>query len=702
MARKLLVTAALPYSNGPIHIGHLAGAYLPADIYVRHLRQLGHDVVFICGADEHGVAITIAAMQQGITPQQVVDKYYTLNRDSFAGLGILFDNFSRTSLPVHHKTAQDVFLTLHKKKKLAVHETTQLFCPQDAMFLSDRYVRGTCPVCGNPDAKGDQCEKCGSSLDPLTLNQPLCAMCGATPIIKPTTHWYLPLGEYQPQLEAWLAGKKDWKDNVRNYCNGWFKEGLRERAITRDLTWGVPVPLPEAKGKVLYVWFEAPIGYISATKEWAAKIGETDRWRDYWCNPACELVHFIGKDNIVFHAIFWPAMLMDMPGYILPTQIPANEFLNLEGRKLSTSQDFAVWLPDYLQRFPPDVLRYTLAANLPETKDTDFSWKQFQSCNNDELADILGNLVNRTLTFVQRHCAGCIPPAGTFNTADNAMLAEIETAGEEISGLLNTFKMRAATARMMDLARAANRYFDASQPWATRTSDLKRCKTSLHVCCQVLRSLAVFMHPFMPFSATALWQMLGVEGRETDVRWVKAYRPGNIAGIKLGPLSILFRKFEDADIQPEVDALAAAIARIEQKERDQATPAAPPIPPSPHPSTSPTPATPSAGQPIGINDFNRVELRVAEIVAAEAVPKATKLLKLTVSLGAEQRTVVAGIAKQYTPEQLLGKKVVLVANLAPVTLRGVQSQGMLLAANDGESLALLTLDRDMPTGSVVR
>jgi methionyl-tRNA synthetase len=698
MARKLLVTAALPYSNGPLHIGHLAGAYLPADIYVRHLRQLGHDVVFICGADEHGVAITIAAMQQGCTPQHVVDKYYTLNRDSFAGLGILFDNYSRTSLPVHHKTSQEFFLTLQQKKKLAVRETTQLFCPQDAMFLSDRYVRGTCPVCGNPDAKGDQCEKCGSSLDPLTLKNPLCALCGTAPIIKPTKHWYLPLGDYQPQLEAWLAEKKDWKDNVRNYCKGWFKEGLRERAITRDLDWGVPVPVPEAKGKVLYVWFEAPIGYISATKEWAAQQGDADRWREYWCNPSCELVHFIGKDNIVFHAIFWPAMLMDMHGYILPTQIPANEFLNLEGRKLSTSRNFAVWLPDYLQRFPPDLLRYALAANLPETKDTDFSWKQFQSCNNDELADILGNLVNRTLTFVQRYCDGCIPPAGSFNAADNAMLAEIETAGEELTGLINTFKIRAATARMMDLARAANRYFDASQPWATRTSDGKRCKTTLHVCCQVLRSLAVFMQPFLPFSATALWKMLGLDGCATDVRWVKAYRPGNIAGIKLGELSILFRKLEDADIQPEVDALAAALARIEQKERAQAPP-----PAAAAPAAAPVaPVAPRGDKLIGIDEFSRVELRVAEIVAAEAVPKATKLLKLTVSLGTEQRTVVAGIAKQYTPAQLLGKKVVLVANLAPATLRGVQSQGMVLAASDGDHLALLTLDRDMPVGSVVR
>jgi methionyl-tRNA synthetase len=695
MARKLLVTAALPYSNGPIHIGHLAGAYLPADIYVRHQRQLGNDVVFICGADEHGVAINIAARKQGITPQQVVDKYYTLNRDSFAGLGILFDNYSRTSLPVHHKTSQEFFLTLHKKKKLTVRETTQLYCPHDKIFLSDRYVRGTCPVCGNTDAKGDQCEKCGSSLDPLTLKSPLCALCGTTPIIKPTTHWYLPLGDYQPRLEAWLAEKKDWKDNVRNYCAGWFKEGLRERAITRDLDWGVPVPLPDAQGKVLYVWFEAPIGYISATKEWATKLGDNDRWRDYWCDPNCELIHFIGKDNIVFHAIFWPAMLMDMKGYNLPTQIPANEFLNLEGRKLSTSQNFAVWLPDYLQRFAPDLLRYALAANLPETKDTDFSWKQFQACNNDELADILGNLVNRTLTFVQKHFDGCIPPAGTFNAADNAMLAEIETAGDEISTLISTYKIRAATARMMDLARAANRYFDASQPWATRTSDLKRCKTSLHVCCQVLRSLAVFMHPLLPFSAAKLWKMLGFDGHETAMRWSKAGRPGNIAGITLGEVAILFRKLEDSDLKPETDAIAAAIARMEQQEQA--------APPAPAPAATPAAtALASAPQQITIDEFARIELRVAEILAAEPVPKANKLLKLTVSLGAGQRTVVAGIAKHYTPAQLVGKKVVLVANLAPATLRGVQSQGMVLAASHGEDLALIVLEHDLPAGSIVR
>jgi methionyl-tRNA synthetase len=474
MARKLLVTSALPYSNGPIHIGHLAGAYLPADIFVRYQRAMGNDVVFMCGADEHGVPITIAAAQQGITPRELVDKYYTLNRDSFAGLRIEFDNYSRTSLPLHLETSQEFFLALHSQGKLTVKDIKQLYCPQDKMFLADRYVHGTCPVCGHPDARGDQCEKCGAWLDALTLKEPRCAVCGTAPVIEETTHWYLPMGRFQQKLEDWLGSKEGWKDNVLNYCRGWFKEGLKDRAITRDLDWGVPVPLPEGEGKVLYVWFDAPIGYISATKEWAGQQGTPERWRDYWCDPECEIIHFIGKDNIVFHAVFWPVMLMEVGGYTLPAQVPANEFLNLEGRKLSTSQNYAVWVPDYLERFPPDILRYTLACNLPETKDADFSWKQFQACNNDELADILGNFVNRTLSFICKYLDARIPAGNTLNADDTQVLKEVGQLGEEIGALIDSYHIRAATSRMMDVARAGNRYFDAQQPWRTRKSDRDR------------------------------------------------------------------------------------------------------------------------------------------------------------------------------------------------------------------------------------
>ncbi len=559
MARKLLVTAALPYSNGPIHIGHLAGAYLPADIFVRYQRQAGNDVLFICGADEHGVPITIAAMRQGISPRELVDKNYELNRDSFADFGIVFDNYSRTSLPLHHQTSQEFFLTLYKRGKLTEKETKQFYCPKDKMFLADRYVRGTCSKCGSTDARGDQCEQCGSWLDPLSLKEPRCAICGTPPVIKATRHWYLPMGDFQPALEAWLGGKKGWKDNVMNYCNGWFKDGLRDRAITRDLDWGVPVPLPGADGKVMYVWFDAPIGYISSTKEWAAQKGEPELWKDYWCNPECELIHFIGKDNIVFHAIFWPATLMEVGGYNLPSQIPANEFLNIEGRKLSTSKGYAVWLPDYLEKYPADLLRYALAANLPESKDADFSWKQFQRCNNDELADILGNFVNRTLAFIVKRCDGAIPSAGELRDVDEAVLAEVARLGEDVGRMIDSYKIRAATARAMDIARAGNKYFDASQPWKTRKTDFQQCQTTLNVCCRIIRSLALCFHPFIPFTAEKLWKMMGFEGAVTGVGRREASGAVDLSGIRVGEVEILFRKLDDEELQPEIDRLAKIV-----------------------------------------------------------------------------------------------------------------------------------------------
>jgi methionyl-tRNA synthetase len=695
MARKLLVTSALPYSNGPIHIGHLAGAYLPADIFVRYQRMSGNDVVFICGADEHGVPITIAAAQQGITPQELVDKYYPLNRDSFAGLRIEFDNFSRTSLPLHRETSQEFFLTLHKRGKLTVKNTKQLYCPRDKMFLADRYVTGECPTCGSVRARGDQCEQCGAWLDALTLKLPRCAICGATPVIEETMHWYLPMGQFQKKLEAWLSEKKDWKDNVLNYCRGWFKEGLRDRAITRDLDWGVPVPLPEGAGKVLYVWFDAPIGYISATKEWAAQQGDHERWREYWCNPDCEIIHFIGKDNIVFHALFWPATLMEVGGYTLPSQVPANEFLNLQGRKLSTSQNYAVWVPDYLERFPADILRYTLASNLPETKDADFSWKQFQSCNNDELADILGNFVNRTLTFIMKYLGGKIPPAGAFSADDTRVLAEVRSLGAETGRLINRYKIRAATERMMDIAREGNRYFDAQQPWRTRKTDKHRCNLTLHICCQIIRALAVYSYPFIPDSAERMWRQLGLPGEPADCTWKRAAKPADIAGIELEAPEILFKKLEDKDIQPELDRLAVAVAAIEEHERQQAIE-----------RTNETRAAEeyaaTALAQVTIDEFAKMDLRVATVTGAEAIPKAKKLLKLTLDLGTETRQVVAGIAGHYAPEEVIGRQVICVANLVPVTLRGVESQGMVLCADDGKALVLTTVAREIGPGSTVR
>ncbi len=680
MPRKILVTSALPYSNGLIHIGHLAGAYLPADIYVRYQRMAGNDVVFICGADEHGVPITIAAMKQGKTPQELVDKYYKTNRDSFEKFGINFNNFSRTSLPLHHKTSQEFFLALHKKGKLKEKEIKQLFCPEDKMYLADRYVNGICPKCGADDARGDQCEKCGSWLDPLSLKNPKCAICGAEPIVKITKHWYLPMADFQPELETWLKQKKNWKDNVMNYCNGWFKEGLRDRAITRDLDWGIPVPLPDAEGKVMYVWFDAPIGYISSTKEWAEKIGQPDLWKDYWQNPNCELIHFIGKDNIVFHAIFWPATLMEVGGYNLPTQIPANEFLNLEGRKLSTSKNYAVWLPDYLEKFDPDLLRYALAANLPENKDTDFSWKQFQKCNNNELADILGNFVNRTLTFVNKYCDGIIPPAKNISELDSNVLNEVVEISAEAGELIDSFKIRAATAKVMDIARAGNRYFDSAQPWQTRKTDFEACQTTLNICCRLIRTLAICFHPFIPFSSDKIWTMMGLDGNPSDEHWQDVAKEIDLAGIKLGKTEIIFKKIDDEELQPEIDRLEKIVAEMEQKNNVEGITLMPQI---------------------SFDEFGKTDLRVAKILTAEPVPKTKKLLKLSLSIGTEKKQVVAGIAEFYKPEELPGRKVILVANLVPVKLRGIESQGMILAANAPDGLSLVTVDKNVPEGSKV-
>ncbi len=560
--KKKLVTSALPYSNGPIHIGHLAGSCLPPDIYVRYQRLAKNDVVFICGMDEHGAAITILALKEGKTPQELVDKFYKINKESFEKFGIHFDNFSRTSREIHHKTSQEFFTDLNEKGFLNKRETRQLFCAKDKMFLADRYVVGICPKCGDDDAKGDQCEKCGSALDPLSLINPKCTICGSDPEVKSTTHWYLPLGKFQLKLEKWLGEKKGWKDNVMNYCKGWFKEGLRDRAITRDLDWGVSIPLPDADGKVMYVWFEAPIGYISATKEWAKEKGDPELWKDYWQNPDCELIHFLGKDNIVFHAIFWPATLMGVGGYNLPTQIPANEFLNLEGRKISTSKKFAVWLPDYLENWEPDILRYTLASNLPESKDADFSWHLFQTCNNSELADILGNFINRTLTFISKRCDNTIPAAVKTEQKDIDFIKEIKQYSEEAGTLIETFKIRAATHKIMDIARVANRYFDASEPWKTRKTDSEKCLTTLHYCCQAIRTLSICFYPIIPFSSDKIWNMMGFAGKVSDSKWNDAVSDKNIEGTQLGKIEILFKKIEDEEIQKEIDKLENQINNL--------------------------------------------------------------------------------------------------------------------------------------------
>ncbi len=688
MARKLLVTSALPYANGPLHLGHLAGAYLPADIYVRYQRLRRQNVVYICGSDEHGVPITIMAEKEGVSPQVIVDRFHAMNKRDFERFGISFDNYSRTSLPIHHQTSQEFFLTLYRKGLLVEKTVKQLYCPSCKRFLADRYVEGECPHCHAPGARGDQCESCGKWIDPLTLIDPRCKICGATPVVRETKHFFLSLGRFQDQLRAWLDTKTTWKDNVRNFCYGWLNEGLEDRAVTRDLSWGVKVPVEGYEDKVLYVWFDAPIGYISSTKEWAQKKGEPDLWREYWQKEDTELIHFIGKDNIVFHAIVWPAVLMGVGGYVLPSEIPANEFLNLEGRKLSTSRNYAVWLGEYLDKFPPDPLRYCLAVNAPETKDSDFSWRDFQARNNNELADILGNFVHRSLTFVQRFFDGRVPPRSDLTEADREMLAVLESAPERIGSCLEKFEVRKGVREFMDVARACNRYFDNQEPWRTAREDRERCATTLSVCMQAVRTLAVVGYPFLPFSSERLWLMIGEKGSPADVFWDEAGKIPVAEGTQLGKVEILFAKIPDEEIEPEVERLEKIAAELEASEREEKVS---------------VPVTEPIGEQIGYEDFAKVDLRVAKVKAAERVPNTAKLLRLVVDVGSEERQIVAGIAEQYAPEELVGKTIVVVANLAPKKVRGVESRGMLLAAEDSEGkLALLTLDRDIAPGSKVK
>ncbi len=555
MAEKILVTAALPYANGPLHLGHLAGAYMPADVYVRYQRHKGSDVIFICGSDEHGVPITIRADREGVSPQEIVDRYHFMMKASFSRLGILFDNYSRTSLPLHHKISQDIFLKLFEKGFVREQEIQQYCCPACQRFLPDRYIEGECPHCHHGGARGDQCEACGRWLEPELLLTPRCKICGSAPVMRATKHWYFRLSQFQERLAQWQASKLNWKSNVREFCTGWFSEGLTDRPITRDIDWGIPVPLPEAKGKVLYVWFDAPLGYISSTVEWAQNQGNPDRWRDYWCDPSTRLIHFIGKDNIVFHAIVWPAVLMAHGEFILPDNIPANEFLNIEGEKLSTSRNWAVWVDEYLELFPPDPLRYYLAANAPENKDADFAWKDFQARNNGELADVLGNLVHRSLAFVEKHFDSRVPPAPVLSSADQEVLAAVDATVTTVGGLLDDFQVRRAIAEMMNLARAGNKYFNDSAPWTTLKQNRARCEATLNTTLQLELALAVLMDPFMPFSAAKLWKMLNAPGSCHEQRWHEIPKLRLAEGHPLGVKEILFRKIEDEVIEAQIAKL---------------------------------------------------------------------------------------------------------------------------------------------------
>ncbi len=657
--QRILVTSALPYANGPIHLGHMAGAYLPADFYVRYKRSRKEDILYICGSDENGVPITIAAEQSGKTPPEVVEEYHQANKRIFERFGISFDYFGRTSSDVHHETAREFFRTLYEKGVFKRKTEEQLYDEEADMFLPDRYVVGTCPKCDFEEAYGDQCENCGSSLSPTELINPRSALTGNKPVKRKTEHLYLPLGEFQERLENWLNQQDDWKSNVLGQCKSWLQQGLEDRAVTRDLKWGVPVPAEDMESKVLYVWFDAPIGYISATKEWAEAKGKPDEWKKYWQDSDTKLVHFIGKDNIVFHCIMFPAQLMAHGDYILPDNVPANEFLNLEGRKLSTSRGWAVWLDEYLDEFEPDLMRYVLGTILPETSDADFSWEDFQSKNNNELADVLGNFINRTLTFTTKYFDGQVPPLDQPGERDREVLEQIDRQKREVEDRFERFRFREALSESMELARIGNRYFTEKEPWKTRKDNRSDCGNTLHVCLQISAALSVLFDPVMPAKMKQLRSYLQMEDEAywTDIG-LEMLEPGHT--IDSG--DILFEKIEDQVVEKQLDKLKQ---RSQEAEPDQKH------------------YEPLKNQ-VNFNTFSKLDLRVGKIVNASPIPKADKLLRLEVDIGFEKRTLVAGIARQYHPDEIVGRKIGVVANLAPKEMMGVESQGMILMAQDTE------------------
>lgn len=679
---RYLVTAALPYANGPVHIGHLAGAYLPSDIYVRFLRANEEDVVFICGSDEHGVPITLRAKKENITPQQAVDKYHEIIKRSFADFGVSFDIYHRTSDKLHHETAAGFFKSLYEKGEFVEDESEQYFDEEAGMFLADRYITGTCPNCSNPGAYGDQCEKCGKSLSPRDLINPHSQLSGKAPVLRKTKHWYLPLDRYQREwLEKWIIShKEDWKVNVYGQCKSWLDQGLQPRAVTRDLDWGVPVPLPDSHGKVLYVWFDAPIGYISATKALFAQRKDPTGWEKYWKSEDTRLVHFIGKDNIVFHCIIFPAMLKAHGDYILPTSVPSNEFLNLEGDKISTSRNWAVWLHEYLNDFPgkEDVLRYVLCATAPETKDNDFTWKDFQARNNSELVAILGNFVNRTLVLTQKYYNGIVPSRGSLLPIDEACLSAIKAAPSKIGDSIRAFKFRDALFDLIDLSRTGNKYLADTEPWKLHATDPERVATILAISLELTAQLCVLMEPFLPFTAAKLREMLQMK----SVSWKSVGTASLLtAGHQLGTPGLLFEKIEDDVIEKQIAKLSASKAQNELASK----------------------TLPAQKAATGFDDFQKMDIRIGTIVAAERVPKTDKLLKLTIDTGIDQRTVVSGIATYYEPEKIVGQQVTLLANLEPRKIKGIESHGMILMAeNQAGELAFVSPVKPMDNGSTVR
>ncbi|MBY0485587.1 MAG: methionine--tRNA ligase [Flavobacteriaceae bacterium] len=671
--KRYTITAALPYTNGPIHIGHLAGVYVPSDIYARYLRLQGKDVAFMCGSDEHGVAISMKAKKEGITPQEVIDKYDGIIRKSFIDFGISFDNYSRTSSKIHHDTAQEFFRKLYDNNDFIEEVTEQLYDAKADQFLADRFVVGTCPKCGNEEAYGDQCEKCGSTLNATDLINPKSTITGETPILKSTKHWFLPLDRYQDFLNEWIlvGHAKDWKTNVLGQVKSWLDDGLKPRAVTRDLDWGIDVPVDGAEGKKLYVWFDAPIGYVSATKEWAAREGKN--WEDYWKKDDTKLVHFIGKDNIVFHCIIFPAMLKAEGTYILPDNVPANEFLNLEGNKLSTSKNWAVWLHEYLQDFPDkqDSLRYALTSNAPETKDNDFTWKDFQARNNNELASIFGNFINRVVVLTNKYYDGIVPNANDFSAVDEQTLAELKAYPAVISSSIERYRFREAQGEMMNVARLGNKYLADEEPWKMIKTDHGRVQTQMYVALQIAAALQILCEPFLPFTSNKLATILNLK----DLKWNSVSETSELLkpGHKIRQAEILFSQIEDTEIQKQIDKLEAT--KVANKAENAM------IEPQKETST--------------FEDFSKLDLRVGTIIEAEKMPKANKLLVLKVDTGIDVRTIVSGIAEHFSPEEVVGKRVTVLVNLAPRALRGVESQGMILMTNlpDGK-LVFVNPDAD--------
>lgn len=704
--KRYLLTAALPYANGPVHIGHMAGVYLPGDIYARYLRAKKLDVKFVCGTDEHGVPITIRAMKENVTPQQIVDKYYTIIKDSFEEMGISFDIFSRTSKEIHHKTAQDFFLNLYNKGLFEERETEQFFDEEKQIFLADRYITGTCPVCGNPNAYGDQCERCGSSLSPELLINPRSTLSDAVLVKKKTKHWYFPLQDYENFLRQWiLEDHKDWKNNVYGQCKSWLDNGLQPRAMTRDSNWGVKVPLTDAEGKVLYVWFDAPIGYISATKEL------TNLWSDYWCKEDTKLVHFIGKDNIVFHCIIFPSMLEAHGDFVLPENVPANEFLNIEGQKVSTSRNWAVWIDEYLRDFPgqQDVLRYVLCANAPETKDNDFTWKDFQDRNNSELVSIFGNFVNRTFVLMHKLCDGKVPRVhnAILVDADRKMIEDFKLTKTKIEDLLEHYKFRDALYEVIDLARKGNKYMQDKQPWivAKKTTEDGRPTTEaqesidncIHICLQLCANLAIFINPFLPFTAKKMCHMMKV--MERMLEWENGGKTKLLSvGYSLREPELLFRKIEDSEVQAQVEKLNQGLALSSEKAAEKSISKS-----EKNNMEENKPQISNLKPEIIFDDFAKIDLKVGTILSAKKVEKADKLLNLEIDLGFEKRTILSGIAQHFSPEEIIGKQVIVVANLAPRKMRGIESNGMILMAEDKEGkLYFVKPENVIENGSEVR